>query len=78
MMRKLILGLGIAVILTSCSSTKNINTIAVPKGNQVAVTIPAKKGVWWRRERIKGDRDGELHLLQDRQRRYSQCKGLRR
>jgi len=44
MMRKLILGLGIAVILTSCSSTKNINTIAVPKGNQVAVTIPAKKG----------------------------------
>ena len=44
MMRKLILGLGIAIVLTSCSSTKNINTIAVPEGNPVAVTIPAKKG----------------------------------
>ena len=44
MMRKLILGLGIAIVLASCSSTKNINTIAVPEGNPIAVTIPAKKG----------------------------------
>ncbi len=44
MMRKLILGLSIAAIISSCSSTKNINTTTVPKGNPNAVDIPAKKG----------------------------------
>jgi subtilisin family serine protease len=44
-MRKLILGLSVAVILSSCGSTKNVqNTIAVPEGNPVAVNIPSKKG----------------------------------
>jgi subtilisin family serine protease len=42
--RKLILGLGFAVILASCSSTKNIHNVAVPEGSDIAVTIPAKKG----------------------------------
>jgi len=44
-MKKLILGLSIAAILSSCGSTKSVqNTIPVPEGNPIAVDIPAKKG----------------------------------
>ena len=42
--RIFLLGLGLAVVLASCSSTKNYHSIAVPEGSSVAVTIPAKKG----------------------------------
>ena len=42
--RIFLLGLGLAVVLASCSSTKNYHSIAVPEGSPVAVTIPAKKG----------------------------------
>jgi cell wall-associated protease len=44
MMKKLVLGLSIVAIISSCSSTKNIHNIAVPEGNSTAVTIPAKTG----------------------------------
>ncbi len=42
--RIFLLGLGLAVVLSSCSSTKNYHSVAVPEGSSVAVTIPAKKG----------------------------------
>ena len=42
--KKLLLGLGFAIILSSCSTTKNIHSVAVPQGSTVAVSIPAKKG----------------------------------
>ena len=42
--RIFLLGLGLAVVLASCSSPKNYHSIAVPEGSSVAVTIPAKKG----------------------------------
>ena len=42
--KKLLLGLGFALILSSCSTTKNMHSIAVPQGSSAAVTIPAKKG----------------------------------
>ncbi|MDH3323514.1 MAG: S8 family serine peptidase, partial [Flavobacteriaceae bacterium] len=42
--RKLILGLGAALILASCSTTKDIHKVAVPEGSATAVMIPAKKG----------------------------------
>lgn len=42
--KKLLLGLGFALILSSCSTTKNIHNIAVPQGSSTAVSIPAKKG----------------------------------
>jgi subtilisin family serine protease len=42
--KKLLLGLGFALILSSCSTTKNMHGIAVPQGSSAAVTIPAKKG----------------------------------
>ena len=42
--KKLILGLGLAIILASCSTTKNIHSIAVPEGSATAVTVLAKKG----------------------------------
>ena len=42
--RKLFLGLGLALILASCSTTKNIHSITVPEGSATAVTVPAKKG----------------------------------
>ncbi len=45
MIKKLILGLGLALVLASCSSTKSIHSMAVPQGSDVAITIPAKKGV---------------------------------
>lgn len=42
--KKLILGLSLAVVLASCSTTKNIHNMAVPEGSIVAVSIPAKQG----------------------------------
>ncbi len=42
MIKKLVLGLSIVAILSSCSSTKNMHNITVPEGNSTAVTIPAK------------------------------------
>ena len=42
--RKLLLGLSLAVVLSSCSTTKNIHSVAVPQGSATAVSIPAKKG----------------------------------
>ncbi|MEL4457120.1 S8 family peptidase [Lutimonas vermicola] len=44
MSRRLILGLGLAIVLSACSSTKNLHSIAVPEGSATAVNIPAKKG----------------------------------
>ncbi len=44
MSRKLILGLGLALVLSACSSTKNLHSIAVPEGSATAVNMPAKKG----------------------------------
>ena len=44
MIRKLGLVLGLAIVITSCSSTKSIHGIAVPEGSATAVNIPAKKG----------------------------------
>lgn len=40
----MILGLGLAIVLSACSSTKNLHSIAVPEGSATAVNIPAKKG----------------------------------
>jgi len=42
--KKLILGLSLAIVLASCSTTKNIHNIAVPEGSSTAVSIPAKQG----------------------------------
>ena len=42
--KKLLLGLGFAIILSSCSTTKNMHSVAVPQGSSAAVSIPAKKG----------------------------------
>jgi len=44
MIKKLVLGLGLALAIASCSSTKSIHSIAVPEGSATAVNIPAKKG----------------------------------
>ncbi len=44
MIKKLVLGLGIALVIASCSSTKSVHSIAVPEGSATAVNIPAKKG----------------------------------
>lgn len=44
MNKKLLLGLGFAIILSSCSTTKNVHSVTVPQGSTAAVTIPAKKG----------------------------------
>jgi len=44
MIKKLILGLGLAVVLASCSATKSIHSKAVPLGTNLSVSIPAKKG----------------------------------
>jgi len=43
MIKKIILGLSLALVLTSCNTTKSIHNIAVPTDNAVSVTIPAKK-----------------------------------
>jgi len=45
MIKKLGLVLGLAIAITSCSSTKSIHGIAVPEGSSTAVNIPAKKGI---------------------------------
>lgn len=50
MIKKLILGLGLAIILASCSTTKSIHSMAVPQGSDVAITIPAKKGAMTKEE----------------------------
>lgn len=50
MKRKLLLGLGLSIILASCSTTKNIHSVAVPEGSTTAVTIPAKKGTMTKEE----------------------------
>jgi len=44
MMKKISLGLGLILLLASCSTTKSIHKIAVPTDNTVYVNIPAKKG----------------------------------
>ena len=44
MNKRLLLGLGLAIVLSGCSSTKNLHSVAVPEGSSVAVNIPAKKG----------------------------------
>ena len=44
MNNRLFLGLGLAIVLSGCSSTKNLHSVAVPEGSAVAVSIPAKKG----------------------------------
>jgi cell wall-associated protease len=44
MNKKLLLGLGVAIVLSGCSSTKNLHSVVVPEGSSTAVNIPAKKG----------------------------------
>ena len=44
MNNKLILGLGLAVVLSGCSTTKNLNSLVVPEGSDTAVEMTAKKG----------------------------------
>jgi len=44
MNKKFLLGLGLAVVLSGCSSTKNLHSVVVPDGSTTAVTTPAKKG----------------------------------
>ncbi len=44
MNKKFLLGLGLAVVLSGCSSTKNLHSVIVPEGSATAVTTPAKKG----------------------------------
>ena len=41
---KLILGLGLSLILASCSTTKNVHSIPVPTGSANVISLPAKKG----------------------------------
>lgn len=50
MIKKLILGLGLVVVLASCSTTKSIHSMAVPQGSDAAVTISAKKGTMTKEE----------------------------
>lgn len=44
MNKTFLLGLGLAIVLSGCSSTKNLHSVAVPEGSSTAVNIPAKKG----------------------------------
>ena len=44
MNNKLFLGLGLAVVLSGCSTTKNLHGVAVPEGSTTAVEMVAKKG----------------------------------
>ncbi len=44
MKNKLILGLGLAVVLSGCGSTKNLHSEVVPEGSTKAVNMVAKKG----------------------------------
>lgn len=43
MNKTFLLGLGLAIVLSGCSSTKNLHSVAVPEGSSTAVNIPAKK-----------------------------------
>ena len=45
MNNKLLLGLGLAVVLSACSSTKNLHSVVVPEGSDTAVKMVAKKGI---------------------------------
>lgn len=44
MNKTFLLGLGLAIVLSGCSSTKNLHSVAVPQGSSTAVNIPAKVG----------------------------------
>jgi subtilisin family serine protease len=43
MNKTFLLGLGLAIVLSGCSSTKNLHSVAVPEGSSTVVNIPAKK-----------------------------------
>lgn len=43
MNKTFLLGLGLAIVLSGCSSTKNLHSVVVPEGSSTAVNIPAKK-----------------------------------
>jgi len=43
MNKRLILGLGLAIVLSGCSSTKNLHSVVVPEGSTIAVDMVAKK-----------------------------------
>ncbi len=45
MKNKFLLGLGLAVVLSGCSSTKNLHSVVVPEGSNTAVIMVAKKGI---------------------------------
>lgn len=47
---KLLLGLGVAIVLSGCSSTKNLHSVVVPEGSSTAVNMPAKKGTMTKEE----------------------------
>ncbi len=44
MIKRIILGLSLALILTSCNTTKSIHNVAVPNDSAVIITTPAKRG----------------------------------
>ncbi len=44
MKNKFLLGLGLAVVLSGCSSTKSLHSVVVPEGSATAVEMVAKKG----------------------------------
>ena len=50
MNNKLFLCLGLAVVLSGCSSTKNLHSVVVPEGSSTAVNMPAKKGTMTKEE----------------------------
>jgi len=50
MIKKIILGLSLALILTSCNTTKSIHNVAVPTDNAISVVIPAKKSTLSKQE----------------------------
>ncbi|MFK5877991.1 MAG: S8 family peptidase [Flavobacteriaceae bacterium] len=43
MIKRIILGLSLALILTSCNTTKSIHNVAVPTNDNSIISIPAKK-----------------------------------
>lgn len=45
MNKRFLLGLSLAIVLSSCSSTQGIHDMKVPEGSSTAVKIPAKKAV---------------------------------
>ncbi len=44
MKNKFLLGLGLAVVLSGCSSTKSLHGVVVPEGSNTAINMVAKKG----------------------------------